>query len=415
MVCCIHTTLQRVCGDKLELDIDPETTVFDLKHRLARIWYLPESHQSITLGTQPLNDAVTLATCCNGNDRDLKLTVVESCGESARHILTASLAEITLQEHGYGVVRLMKTSSRSMTFRVRDTCQPSPHTYVAKCMSLLDVDKQGRDALQDEIAVLQGLAPHPNLVAYHDSFPDESGDNLFVMTSFADSGMLSDLLETIEQPFPQPVVCNWVVQVVQGLNYIHSQGIVHRNLNPSNIFFHNGMRCIRIGSFGYSSINELAAKTLDMDKESQASAYMSPELMRNENHTQQTDMWALGCICFELCTFRLPFEAISLLDLALQIVESEPDWSDWDDSCVGLRDVTQRLLRKESATRPTTAALFEEPLFVQTVAIAHSVPSDSWVRLEKVFESSTCHRRNDRLPSRMAWNEECYPVPIHVR
>lgn len=197
------------------------------------------------------------------------------------------------------------------------------------------------------------------------------------------------------------------MQIVQGLNYIHNQGLVHRNLNPSAVFFNDGMRCIRLGSFGYSSINELVAKTLDMDKESQASAYMSPELMRNENHTQQTDMWALGCICFQLCTFRLPFEAESLLDLALQIVESEPEWSDWDASCAILRDVTQQLLRKDSARRPTTNDLIEDPLFVQTIADARSVPQDVWVSLEKMLEPSACHPNCDGLASRMAWSDEC--------
>ena len=47
--------------------------------------------------------------------------------------------------------------------------------------------------------------------------------------------------------------------------------------------------------------------------------YLSPELMQNETCTSKTDMWALGCIFYELCTLKLPFHASSLLDLAYQV------------------------------------------------------------------------------------------------
>lgn len=376
MVCSIHATLLRDCGDKLELDIDPETTVFDLKHRLASIWYLPESHQSITLGTKPLSDAVTLATCCNDSDTDLKLMVIESCGVSARRILTQALAEASLQERGYGILSVMQSSRGSISFRVRDTCHSLANKYVAKCISLLDVDQKDRIRLRQEVEALKSFSTHPNLIEYHDSFPDETGDILFAVTSFADSGTLLDVLETVERPLPRAVICSWMAQVLQGLTHVHGQGLVHRNLNPSNLFFHDGMQRVRIGSFGYSSTNQLAAKTLDMDEASRKSAYMSPELMRNEIHSPQTDMWALGCICFQLCTCRLPFAASSLFDLAFKIVEIDPDWSDWNDSLADLRDVTQRLLRKDSSKRPTAAELLMEPLFTNADASASCMPQD---------------------------------------
>jgi serine/threonine protein kinase len=85
--------------------------------------------------------------------------------------------------------------------------------------------------------------------------------------------------------------------------------------------------------------------------------------MRNERYDYHVDMWALGCICFELVTLNLPFTARSLLDLVFQVVETEPDWSMWTSASEELRDVASRLLRKDVLKRPTSMSILQEPLF----------------------------------------------------
>merc|ERR1719162_1189758 len=121
------------------------------------------------------------------------------------------------------------------------------------------------------------------------------------------------------------------------------------------------MSHIRIGDFGISKVLE----STDFAQSCVGTpAYMSPELMRNERYDYHVDMWALGCVCFELCTLRLPFIAKSLLDLVQQVVGTEPEWSHWDRSySQDVRSVAKRCLRKDATGRPTAEEALSEPLF----------------------------------------------------
>merc|ERR1719284_180207 len=139
----------------------------------------------------------------------------------------------------------------------------------------------------------------------------EDGDLRRVVTEF----------QAAQALFPEPVVLSWTRQTLEGLKLLHSQGVVHRDLKSSNIFLCEGRRRIRIGDFGISKVLEstnFASTCVGTP------AYMSPELMRNERYDYHVDMWALGCISYELCTLSLPFAAGSLVELACQVMETVP-------------------------------------------------------------------------------------------
>jgi len=101
------------------------------------------------------------------------------------------------------------------------------------------------------------------------------------------------------------------------LQYIHHKRILHRDIKTSNIFLtSNGT--VKIGDFGISKVLE---NTLD-----QASTvvgtpyYMSPEVCENKPYTFKSDVWALGCVLYELCTLKHAFDANNLLGLIFKIM-----------------------------------------------------------------------------------------------
>merc|ERR1740121_3148265 len=121
---------------------------------------------------------------------------------------------------------------------------------------------------------------------------------LYIVMSLAEDG---DLRRAVLEA---QVVLTWVRQTLFGLEHLHSQGVVHRDLKSSNIFLCEGHRRVRIGDFGISRVLEstdFASSCVGTP------AYMSPELMRNESYDYHVDMWAAGCVCFELCALHLPF------------------------------------------------------------------------------------------------------------
>jgi len=136
---------------------------------------------------------------------------------------------------------------------------------------------------------------------------------------------------------------------------------VHRDFNPANVFLYSWRRCVCIGDIGMPRL--LKRRVFERRANVGDGVYTSPELMRAEPCTHHVDLWALGCVCFELCTLKLPFQAASPLDLALQVIENEPDWSLWNSFSEELRGAVAQLLHKAAADRPSAGELLAESLF----------------------------------------------------
>lgn len=289
---------------------------------------------------------------------------------SAQHSYSRQMLVSALQSRGFEVERPLKATVQSAIFCVREISAPAPvglrgpSPYVAKVVPLTGLDAQGRAAALQEVSVLRGIAKHPNLIEYRDSFLEEAAGVLLIVMSFAENGDLRGVVanaQAMSRVLPEPAVLWWLKQMLAGLDHLHSQGVVHRDLKTSNIFLCEGRRHIRIGDFGISRVLESTAFATSCVG---TPAYMSPELMRNEQYDYHVDMWALGCISFELCALHLPFSAKSLLDLVYQVVEADPDWTLWEPSFSDeLKAVALRLLSKDVKDRPTSTEVLGEPLF----------------------------------------------------
>lgn len=275
---------------------------------------------------------------------------------------SAILAE-SLVKRGYkNVEPLHSVSGSASIFRVYESEEYGAEPYVAKVVSLIALDAKARASAQQEVSLLKGLSAHPNLIAYRQSFMEEPG-NLYIVMSLADGGDLRCVVTECmreRQTIPDPIVFFWTRQVLSGLVHLHGQGVIHRDLKSSNIFLSQKRRRILIGDFGISRVLESTAFAASCVG---TPAYMSPELMRNERYDFHVDMWALGVICFELSALRLPFASQSLLELACQIMDGEPEWSAWLGASEEFRLIAQRLLSKEADLRPSAAELFSQPFY----------------------------------------------------
>lgn len=292
----------------------------------------------------------------------------------ARSVLAEQLVA-----RGYKRVQPLKSiSGHAAIFKVQETEDDGAETYVAKVVSLLGLDPKGRASAQQEVSLLKGLAAHPNLIAYRDSFMMEEAGQLYIVMSLADGGDLRCAVSEASSAgfrIPEPIVLCWVNQTLSGLGHLHIQGVVHRDLKSSNIFLCQGRRLVRIGDFGISRVLESTAFATSCVG---TPAYMSPELMRSERYDHHVDMWAMGCIVFELCALKLPFLSTSLLDLAMQVLEAEPQWHLWEDFSEELRIVAARLLHKDPEARPNASDLLAEPLFAPGGRGSFPPPEEAW-------------------------------------
>lgn len=317
------------------------------------------------------------------------------------------LADVLVERGYHGVEPLKSISGHAAIFKVQETEEEGAEQYVAKVVSLLGLDAKGRASAQQEVSLLKGLCSHPNLIAYRQSFMEEAGQ-LYIVMSLADGGDLRCVVAECTSRghlIPEPIVVCWAGQTLSGLGHLHSQGVVHRDLKSSNIFLCQRRRLVRIGDFGISRVLESTAFATSCVG---TPAYMSPELMRSERYDHHIDMWAMGCIIFELCTLKLPFSATSLLDLAMQVLEAEPIWSYWPEFSEELRVIAARLLQKDPEARPNAVDLLVEPFFGPGGPGSFAPPEQVWGFIDSevsVYPDGSSSAESSAHLSRAEFNE----------
>jgi serine/threonine protein kinase len=162
---------------------------------------------------------------------------------------------------------------------------------------------------------------HPNIVAFKQSFFSEGKRHLCIVMTYCDGG---DLEQRLKQQrgklLREDQVMHWFVQMALGLHFMHEKHVLHRDIKSQNIFMLGNGRLV-LGDLGIakalSQTSELARTKIGTPY------YMSPELFENKPYNHKSDIWALGCVLYEMATFKHPFEANSLHALAARIMRGK--------------------------------------------------------------------------------------------
>ncbi|HEX4455081.1 MAG TPA: serine/threonine-protein kinase [Kofleriaceae bacterium] len=214
------------------------------------------------------------------------------------------------------------------------------------------------------------MLDHPNTVKVYDSGQDTDG-SLFIAMEYIEGISLRDAMRAGAMPGPRAFAI--AVQVAASLADAHAQSIVHRDLKPDNVMLQDKGRhrdIVRVLDFGIAKLRDdsratQAAMTQAGDMLG-TPQYMSPEQIRGDQIDGRTDLYALGCMLYEMVTGRLPFEGTSVLailtkhltDTVVPPSQRRPD--------LGLPRIIDQIvmtaLAKEPAARPATMERFGELL-----------------------------------------------------
>lgn len=192
--------------------------------------------------------------------------------------------------------------------------------------STLDKKKESMvAALKREIDLLRDLQ-HENIVQYLGSNSDDEHFNIFL--EYVPGGSVAAMLNSYGQ-LHEPLIRNFVRQILAGLSYLHGRDIIHRDIKGANVLVDN-KGSIKISDFGISKRVEASALLQPASKGGhihrpslQGSVFwMAPEVVKQTSYTRKADIWSLGCLIVEMFTGTHPFPNCSQLQAIFQIGNS---------------------------------------------------------------------------------------------
>jgi len=168
-------------------------------------------------------------------------------------------------------------------------------------------------------ASLAGKLNHPHIVDIYDAVVEP--DRSYLVMEYVPGGTL-DEHSTPGNLLPLVKVVEIIFKCIRALEYAFQHGVIHRDIKPGNVLLSQDGET-KVGDFGASFQSRLDEKTTQI-KGVGSPAYMSPEQLRMEKLSHQTDIYSLGVTMFRLLTGRLPYEAGSHVALTYAILNTPP-------------------------------------------------------------------------------------------
>ncbi|XP_013063092.2 serine/threonine-protein kinase Nek10-like [Biomphalaria glabrata] len=176
--------------------------------------------------------------------------------------------------------------------------------------------------ITNELKIMKEEMRHPNIVRYFKTF--ELNDKLYIVMEYIEGAHLGEHFNSLKEKnerFQENRIRHILLQLILALRYLHKEkGIVHRDLTPSNIMLGENDK-VTITDFGLAK-----QKRNDCSKMTSVVGtilYSCPEVVQNLAYGEKADIWALGCILYQMCVLEPPFNNTNMLVLVKKIVAAE--------------------------------------------------------------------------------------------
>jgi eukaryotic-like serine/threonine-protein kinase len=262
----------------------------------------------------------------------------------------------------YRVITLLGTGGMGEVFRARDT-KLNRDVALKVLPAAFEFDRDRLARFRREAQVLASLN-HPHIAAIY-GLEESNGRQALVLELVEGMTLASRIAEG---PLPLTEALAMACQIAEALQAAHEKGIIHRDLKPANIKV-TPASVVKVLDFGLAKtaagepLPTVLSEPHTVAEETRVgvilgtAAYMSPEQARGENVDARTDIWAFGCVLFEMLTGQRAFAADAASDSIAKILEAEPDWSRLPKSTPSsLQRLLRQCLEKDPARRPQTMA-----------------------------------------------------------
>ncbi|KAL7409088.1 kinase-like domain-containing protein [Mrakia frigida] len=246
--------------------------------------------------------------------------------------------------------------------------------FAQKQLNFSKMNQKDKQQLVAEVNILNKLS-HPHIVGYVERILDAERGILYLIMEYCGGGDLSHLIRECErtnQSFPEDTIWSYFCQIVQALGHCHSTGgedeggdgrererVLHRDLKPDNVFLDDNRENVKLGDFGLSKSMGAAAFA---NTYVGTPYYMSPELFNESAYDAKSDIWALGCVIYEMVALHPPFHlAKTHNDLANQLRSRRIPPLPRNVS-PHLSQIIMKMLSFDPAQRPSAKELMQLPM-----------------------------------------------------
>ncbi len=216
----------------------------------------------------------------------------------------------------------------------------------------LAVNPDPRLALAQEFRTLASLR-HPNIISVLDyGFEPVEGEGQPTTRPYFTMELLTDPQPLVDYGSTQPLAARieLIVQILQALVYLHRRGIIHRDLKPDNVMVVN--KQAKVLDFGLAAGRELLNNPDEVLVGTLA--YIAPEVLKDSPASEASDLYAVGVMSYELLAGHHPFGLDDITQLAKDILQTPPDFSDLQID-LKLKAVLSKLLAKKPQERYASA------------------------------------------------------------
>ncbi|GAA5892422.1 hypothetical protein JCM5296_003594 [Sporobolomyces johnsonii] len=269
-------------------------------------------------------------------------------------------------------------------------------TCAVKQIDLSHIPKAELPDIMQEIDLLKNLH-HPNIVQYRGYARTDSA--LYIVLEYCENGSLSAIIKKFGR-FPESLVALYTLQVLQGLQYLHDEGVIHRDIKGSNIL------ATKEGSIKLADFGVATRVGGPSDSAVVGSPYwMAPEVVDQTGATTASDIWSLGALVIELLTGKPPYHFLDPMPALFRIVNDDcPPLPEGASAVV--RDFLAQCFQKDGNLRIGARKLLRHPWMV---AAKRQAEITSRERQPRAARSTSLY--DDTVQKVQQWNEALKAAP----
>ncbi|CAI2360519.1 unnamed protein product [Moneuplotes crassus] len=322
---------------------------------------------------------------------------------------------------------LLGDGAYSTVYKVRRTSDGQ--IYALKKVKVDNLSDKEKENALNEVRILASIK-NPCVICYKESFIDTDSQSLCLVIEYADDGDLFQKISASENGFEETFIWKVFIQVVRGLRALHDLSIMHRDLKSANVFL-NKDGTAKLGDMNVSKLTDM--KGLNYTQTG-TPYYASPEVWKDRPYSIKSDIWSLGCVLYEMITFKPPFRASNmeglfrkvskglyqpipkkysteLSNLVRSLLKANPDKRPDCDEIIAMPSV----MKKISILFPESEQFLESSELLKTIRfpknfmyLTNQLPKPSYE--EEVDEDFTENIKASTLPFKQKVNKSSEPL-----